>query len=218
MASADNTPVLTAPLDAALRRVIDEVVHRSVSEATTKDGFMRCADYAIVGAQVLTRLTGVSYRPVAGGEVMDFGNGELYVLCSTRERRRTAKHLSQLARYHCWIEARHTGADGHTRTEIVDFTMRHNAQVASMVGIAFARAHLPYLWGWEDEHAVPPDLRDHPAFAKQGPYWRWAERDCTALLRAYERERPSYFGRQISRALNLLADLGEAYAAGQQIA
>ncbi|CAN0624398.1 protein of unknown function [Burkholderia multivorans] len=46
----------------------------------------------------------------------------------------------------------------------------------------------------------------HPAFAKQGRHWRWPERDCTELLRAYERERPSYFSRQVSRALNLLAD------------
>jgi hypothetical protein len=215
MASAESTPILTAPPDAELRRVIDDVVHRSVSEATTQDGFMRCANYAIIGARLLALLTGLPYRPVAGGEVMDFGNGNLYVLCSTRERRRTAKHLSQLARYHCWIEARHTDADGRKRTEIVDFTLRHDAKVADMVGMAFVRAHQPsYIWGWEDEHAVPPELHDHPAFAKQGPRWRWVERECTALLRAYERERPDYFGRQISRALNLLADRVEAYAAG----
>ncbi|KVD80616.1 hypothetical protein WS62_26560 [Burkholderia sp. ABCPW 14] len=201
-----RSPILTVPIHAALRPVIDEVVHRSVSEATTKDGYMRCADYAIVGARLLSMLTGARYRPVAGGEVMDFGEHNLFVLCSTRERRRAAKHLSQLARYHCWIEASHTDADGLARTEIVDFTMRHDAMVATMVGMSFARPHQAYFWGWEDEHAVPAELRDHPAFAKQGPYWRWAERECTALLRAYERERPSYFGRQVSRALNLLAD------------
>jgi hypothetical protein len=201
-----STPILTAPLDAALHPVIDEVVHRSVSEATTKDGFMRCADYAIVGAQFLTLLTGVRYRPVAGGEVMDFGDGNLYALCSTRERRRTAKHLSQLSRYHCWIEGRHTDADGCVRTEIVDFTMRHDATVAGLLGMAFSREHQRYHWGWDDEHTVPANLHDHPAFAKQGPCWRWAERDCTELLRAYERERPNYFSRQVSRALNLLAD------------
>ncbi len=173
---------------------------------------MRCADYAIVGAQFLTLLTGVRYRPVAGGEVMDFGDGNLYVLCSTRERRRTAKHLSQLARYHCWIEARHTDADGRHRTEIVDFTMRHDAKVAAMLGMAFSGSDQPYLWGWEDEHPVPAELRDHPAFAKQGLHWRWVERDCTELLRAYERERPSYFSRQISHALNLLADQVEINA------
>jgi len=212
MASGDNTPILTAPLHPALQPTIDEVVHRSVSEATTKDGYMRCADYAIVGAQFLTLLTGVSYRPVAGGEVMDFGDGNLYALCSTRKRRRSAKHLSQLARYHCWIEARHTDAGNSKRTEIVDFTMRHDAVVAGMVGMAYTRAHQPYLWGWEDELGVPAELRDHPAFAKQGPYWRWGERECTELLRAYERERPDYFGRQVSRALTLLADRVELNA------
>ncbi|MBN3786161.1 hypothetical protein [Burkholderia sp. Ac-20353] len=204
--TASQTPILNAPLDRALHPVIDEVVHRSVSEATTKDGYMRCADYAIVGAQFLTLLTGVRYRPVAGGEVMDFGDGNLYVLCSTRERRRTATHLSQLARYHCWIEARHTHADGRVRTEIVDFTLRHDATVAAAVGMPFSGVQRTYLWGWTDEHEVPAELRDHPAFAKQGPHWRWPERECTELLRAYERERPNYFGRQVSRAMNLLAD------------
>lgn len=204
--TANQTPILTAPVERALHPVIDEVVHRSVSEATTKDGYMRCADYAIVGAQLLTLLTGVRYRPVAGGEMMDFGDGNLYALCSTRERRRTAKHLSQLARYHCWIEARHAGTEGDVRTEIVDFTMRHDALVAAEVGMPFSGVKQTYLWGWTDEHKVPAELHDHPAFAKQGPHWRWPERECTELLRAYERERPSYFGRQVSRALNLLAD------------
>lgn len=201
-----SPPILAAPIRAALHPVIDEVVHRSVSEATTKDGYMRCADYAIVGARVLSMLTGVRYRPVAGGEVMDFGSGNLFALCSTRERRRAARHLSQLARYHCWIEARHTDADGRARTEVIDFTMRHDARVASMVGMPFTGSRGTYWWGWDDEHIVPAELRDHPAFAKQGPRWRWAERECTVLLRAYERERPNYFGRQVSRALHLLAD------------
>jgi len=167
---------------------------------------MRCANYAIVGARVLSVLTDVRYLPVAGGEVMDFGEGNFYALCTTRERRRTAKHLSQLARYHCWIEARHTGDDGLARTEVVDFTVRHDAAVASAVGMAFTRAHRAYFWGWENEHGVPAELQDHPVFAKHGPRWRWAERECTALLRSYERERPDYFGRQVGRALNLLAD------------
>lgn len=129
---------------------------------------MRCADYAIVGARVLSMLTGVRYRPVAGGEVMDFGGGNLFALCSTRERRRAARHLSQLARYHCWIEARHTDADGRARTEVIDFTMRHDARVASMVGMPFTGSRGTYWWGWDDEHIVPAELRDHPAFAKQG--------------------------------------------------
>jgi hypothetical protein len=199
-------PILTAPIPASLHAVVDEVVHRSVSEATTKDGYMRCANYAIVGARVLSLLTDARYRPIAGGEVMDFGEGNLYALCTTRERRRNARHLSQLARYHCWIEARHVGVDGHEQTEVVDFTLRHDATVASEVGMAFSRAHRTYFWGWESEHSVPAELRSHPAFEKHGPRWRWAERECTALLQAYERERPDYFGRQVACALNLLAD------------
>ncbi|MEC5409223.1 hypothetical protein VOM14_27090 [Paraburkholderia sp. MPAMCS5] len=206
LVTANQPPILNAPVDAALHSVVAEAVHRSVSAATTKDGYMRCADYAIVGAQFLTLLTGVRYRAVAGGEVMDFGNGNLYVLCSTRERRRSAKHLSQLARYHCWIEARHADAEGRTRTEIVDFTMRHDATVAAAIGVPFSGEKQPFLWAWEDDHPVPSELHDHPAFAKQGPHWRWVERDTTELLRGYERERPNYFSRQVSSALNLLAD------------
>ncbi len=171
---------------------------------------MRCADYAIVGARVLTLLTHVPYRPFAGGEVMDFGGGALYVLCSTRERRRDAKHLSQLSRYHCWIEAKHTLADGAARTEIVDFTMRHDPVVAREVGMPFSRTTQGFLWVWEDEDTVPPELRDHAAFIKKGPRWRWAERECTALLRAYEKERSNYFDHQVARALTLLADQVES--------
>ncbi|MCW0167387.1 hypothetical protein OIV56_32160, partial [Burkholderia pseudomallei] len=63
-----------------------------------------------------------------------------------------------------------------------------------------------YWWGWDDDHTVPAELRDHSAFAKQGPHWRRPERECTMLLRAYAGERPHYFGRQVSRALHLLAD------------
>ncbi len=142
--SETSPPILAAPIHAALHSVIDAVVHRSVSEATTKNGYMRCADYAIVGARVLSMPTGARYRPVAGGEVLDFGDGKLFVLGSTRERRRAAKHLSQLARYHCWIEARHTDADGRARTEVIDFTMRHDAMVASMVGVPFTGSRGTY--------------------------------------------------------------------------
>lgn len=204
--TTSQPPILAAPVDVMLHAVIDEAVHRSVSAATTRSGYMRCADYAIVGAQVLTLLTGKTYRPFAGGEVMDFGDGNLYALCTTRERRRSARHLSQLARYHCWIEARHDEVGGRVRKEIVDFTLRHDETVANNLGMPFARAYQAYFWGWEDEHAVPAELHDHPVFAKQGPVWRWAERECTSLLRAYERERPGYFGRQVSRAIDLFAD------------
>jgi hypothetical protein len=212
VSAASQPPILSVPVPPTLQPVLDDVIHRSVSESTTKNGYMRCADYSIVGARVLSLLTGARYKPTAGGEVMDFGAGNLYVLCTTRERRRSARHLSQLARYHCWIEADHADASGQPRTEIVDFTMRHDPMVASMVGVTFAGAPQTYFWGWDDEHRVPPQLHDHPAFAKQGPYWRWEERECTSLLRAYERERPAYFSKQVSRALHLFAERIELHA------
>ena len=146
---------MTTPLAPVLRHLIDGAVHRVVSDATTKDGYMRCAEYAIVGARVLTLLTQVAYRPFAGGEVMDFGDGVLYALCSTRERRRNAKHLSQLSRYHCWIEAKYAGADGASRTEVVDFTVRRDHIAAREMGLPFARTHQRFLWTWEDEVIVP---------------------------------------------------------------
>ena len=65
-----NRPILTASVAPVLRPLIDEVVHRAVSEAI--DGYMRCVDYAIVGARVLSLLTEVPYLPFAGGEVVDF--------------------------------------------------------------------------------------------------------------------------------------------------
>ncbi|WP_432263086.1 hypothetical protein [Cupriavidus sp. TMH.W2] len=202
----DNRPILAAPVAPVLRHLIDDAVHRAVSGVTSKDGYMRCADYAIVGARVLTLLTQVTYRPVAGGEVMNFGDGMLYVLCSPRARRRNAKHLSQLSRYHCWIEGKHAYPDGSSRVEVVDFTVRHDHAAASEVGIPFKRMHECFLWTWKDEDVVPPELHSHPAFAKGGLRWRWAERDCTDLLRAYEKERPNHFARQVSRALDLFAD------------
>ncbi|MET5012881.1 hypothetical protein AAHH80_37750, partial [Burkholderia pseudomallei] len=49
-----SLPILAAPIRAALHPVIDEVVHRSVSVAPSKDGYMGCAVYAFVGARVLS--------------------------------------------------------------------------------------------------------------------------------------------------------------------
>lgn len=61
--------------------VIDEVVYWSVLEVMMCSGYMCCVDYVIVGVWVLMLLIGQFYWLFVGGEVMDFGGGNLYVLC-----------------------------------------------------------------------------------------------------------------------------------------
>lgn len=207
------TPIVTYPVALTLRALIDEAVHSSISrayEGRRQDGFGSCADYAVVGARVLSLLTKKPYRYVAGGEIVDCGNGVVAVLTTSRQNRRSVKHLSQLSRYHCWIECKHI-VNSESRTELVDFAVRHDPQIAQTLGLPYDRPERePFLWCWRDELAQDlsrSPLKDHPfVLAQRLTCPMWPQAELTRLLRECEQERPHYFAGLTSTVLTALAD------------
>ena len=83
----------------------------------------KCADYAVVGAAVLTQLFPGSFAVVAGSKIIDRGSGHYFVLSAARTVRRKARILEHLREYHCWIEYRPTDSDHsneHQKPVIID--------------------------------------------------------------------------------------------------
>ncbi|MFX7784309.1 hypothetical protein ABTJ92_18970, partial [Acinetobacter baumannii] len=107
-----------------------------------------------------------------------------------RKARRSARKLSELKDYHCWIEALHPMPDGSLRREIIDFTMRHDPLVAEVCGLPFTRSHRhDYLWAWQEEIApLPLAARAQlPPQSRSGD-WMWVDQDCLRLLKKYEQD------------------------------
>lgn len=208
-----STPIVTFPVAPSLRALIDKAVHATISHAykgRRDDGFGSCADYAIVGARVLSLLTEKPYRSVAGGELIDCGSGVVAVLTTDRRTRRSVKTLSELSRYHCWIECEHI-VNSKPRIELVDFTVRHDSLAARTLGLSYNRPERePFLWCWRDELAQElsrPPLKDHPfVFAQRLTCPMWHQAELARLLRDCERGRPQYFAGLTSEVITTLAD------------
>ncbi|MCG2583173.1 hypothetical protein [Massilia sp. TS11] len=200
----DTLPTLPFPLGPAEQAAIDRCLHQVVADSRRNeavDGFGRCADYAILGAKVLTQLLGHPYSPVAGGQIIDCGADEHIVIFPGREARRGINHLSQLIQYHCWIKS----ARG-TREEIVDFTARHDALSARAFGKTFqGDPGRTYQWGWREDYdlPIPPALQNHPA-ARGRSGWLWEDSACTRLLRDYARENAAMYEELCARVLGML--------------
>src|SRR5450830_845812 len=138
-------PVTAFTLSPLIRSWIDEalnfVMEKAAVEAGLKAGTLgRCADYAIVGARVLSRLSGHPYVAVSGGELIDCGGGRFIVLFPARSARRRARRLSDLKDYHCWIQSTHITPEGDARLEWIDFTIRHDGLVADMLGVSYLKS------------------------------------------------------------------------------
>ena len=107
-----------------IRDLIDSVVHQVIRDTYKQlpHGLeCRCAIYAIVGAQSLTQMTGIAYRPVAGGQRIPLADGSTYFLMPSLSDIQSANNLEQLRNYHCWIQT-----DRIEGLEVVDFTLRHS--------------------------------------------------------------------------------------------
>lgn len=193
---ADSRQELSLPL--LLRDRLDHALHtvmvaqaQRVGQNLALEG--RCAEYALVGARVLAQLAGVECEAVAGGELLDCGDGRYLRLFPERRMRRIARDLSELKEFHCWIEVRRTSADGAPRIELVDFTSRHDREVALMYGVDYRRATPPdYLWCWRDE-MPPPPAEAHAGRAGGERAWMWRDARCCELLRRYERRHDAIF-------------------------
>jgi hypothetical protein len=137
-----ETAFVKVPVTLALRPFIDEAIHSVIENAVLQAGLsngpvFRCADYAIVGARVLGKLTGHSYLAVAGKAIMDCGAGRFLLLSPTRTARRQAATLSQVVGYHCWIQSLHPVGGAGPRLEMIDFTVRHDWATAKALGVPF---------------------------------------------------------------------------------
>lgn len=211
--TSSSAPILPTPVPPVLRSLIDQTINSILEEAASSSGLEagpigRCGDYAIVGARVLTLLTRHPYVAVSGGELIDCGSGRYVVLNPSRTARRTARKLSEVREYHCWIQAQHEVAPNQTRLEIVDFTARHDEQVANMLGVPFTRTAAPsYLWDWEDAIGeVPEDARAHMNTTRKKLDWLWEDANCTRLLHKYEKDYDVVFRRLTALAILRLAD------------
>jgi hypothetical protein len=128
-----------------IRDLIDAVVHSVILD--TYQHFphgleSRCAIYAIVGAQCLSRLTGAVYRPMCGGQWIPLANGSTFFLTPSVAEIQAANALHHLRNYHCWIQANHGDS-----VEVVDFTLRHNDSACELLGIApLQSSPEPYTW------------------------------------------------------------------------
>jgi len=209
--NAVEKPIFEMPVPLEIKDLIDESLNAVLEETYAHRDIGpvgKCHDYAIVGARVLTLLLKHPYRPVSGGEILDCGDGIFTVVCPSRMARRQARHLSEIAHFHCWIQADHV-VDGRLRLEIVDFTARHDEEFARALNIDFTRAITEnYLWDWSEtiNERVPTPLRTHPAMRSLKKELMWVDRNCTRLLRNIERERDTYFSGLTSRVLNRLLD------------
>lgn len=188
--AAMNTALLEFSMSQAGRDMIDAAVHGVLQSHIQRVGqdlarIERCIEYAVVGARVLERLTGLKYQAVCGGGVIDCGQGHYLVLYPERQLRRKARSLADINEFHCWIEARHALADWAGRLEVVDFTCRHDRVVAGMCGVPYERHDAQdYLWAWNDELApLPVPLRQRLPPAAQG--WLWRDERCSVLLQQY---------------------------------
>jgi len=223
-APAANGAALTLPVAPALRNMIDAALNAVMEEAAaearlTMGTLGRCADYALVGARVLRLLLNRPYTALSGGEIIDCGSGLYVALHPGRKARRSARKLSELKDYHCWIEALHPMPDGSLRREIIDFTMRHDPLVAEVCGLPFTRSHRhDYLWAWQEEIApLPLAARAQlPPQSRSGD-WMWVDQDCLRLLKKYEQDHEGLLARLTGQVLHKLVEAMQAQEEAAQM-
>ena len=223
-APAANGAALTLPVAPALRGMIDAALNAVMEEAAaearlTMGTLGRCADYALVGARVLRLLLNRPYTALSGGEVIDCGSGLYVAMHPGRKARRSARKLSELKDYHCWIEALHPMPDGSLRREIIDFTMRHDPLVAEVCGLPFTRSHRhDYLWAWQEEIApLPLAARAQlPPQSRSGD-WMWVDQDCLRLLKKYEQDHEGLLARLTGQVLHKLVKAMQAQEEAAQM-
>lgn len=209
-------PVIALPITPLMKSWIDEalnfVVEKAAARACLETGTLgRCTDYAIVGARVLSRLSGHAYSAVAGGELIDCGGGRFIVLFPARSARRHARKLSDLKEYHCWIESTHITPEGDARLEWIDFTIRHDGLVADMLGVPYLNSRTDsYLWDWRDNiREVPLEARSQLSVNGKSGAWMWTDEVCMRLLSRYEKEHDKLYNDLVAQVLHRLADIIE---------
>jgi hypothetical protein len=207
---------ISAPVTGELRPFIDAAIHAVLEEAGRKAQLrsgvaFRCADYAILGARVLGKLTQHPYTAAAGKALIDCGAGRFLLFAPPRKTRRGTSTLSQVLGYHCWIESLYPVAGGQSRLEIIDFTIRHDAAAAAASAVPFTRPDDKlFLWDWSDAIEPPPqELGRKLGAGKRAAGWLWKDAASTRLVGKYELEYDAMFERLSLLAIVQLCDLIE---------
>lgn len=212
-----GSALMPAPIPRPAQALIDKAINATLEAAASRARLPagpvgRCADYAIVGAKLLTLLTNQPYRPVGGGGVVDCGQGRCIVLQPSRTSRRSARKLSQLNSYHCWIRASHFRDSDAFFEEIIDFTLRHDSLVAQQYGQPFLRTDTPaYLWqafpgGIPTKKGVAIRPGDMPGEAET----HWEIPEIVQLVAQYQRDYIALFESLAAQAMGQLAELIDA--------
>lgn len=210
---------ISAPVADELRPLLDAAIHSVLEDAARKIGLRdgltyRCADYAILGARVLEKLTKHPYTVAAGKAIVDCGAGRFLLYAPSRTVRRQRTTLRRMSGYHCWIESLYPLPGGQSRLEIIDFTKRHDAAAASEAAVPITRLDDKlFLWNWSDAiEPVPPQFRRNMGAGKRAAGWLWKDAASTRLLRKYEREYNAMFEKLAWRSILRFCDLIEGKA------
>ncbi|WP_423025675.1 hypothetical protein [Undibacterium sp. SXout20W] len=164
--------------------------------------------YAIVGAQVLTMLTGTQCTAVCGGQIMDCGSDQYVVISPNRKELRSARKLSEISNYHCWIQVSPVDK-GDTSPVIIDFTLRHDSYCAKLLKKPFNRCDLlPFLWEGMSyfDKPIPQELRHHPHLKDREYGWLWRNAHCEKLLQQYIADNRAHFSLLSSLVLDTFAN------------
>lgn len=208
---------MPAPIPRPAQALIDEAINATLEAAASRARLPagpvgRCADYAIVGAKLLTLLTNQPYRPVGGGGVVDCGQGRRIVLQPSRVSRRSARKLSQLNSYHCWIRASHFPDSDAFFEEIVDFTLRHDSLVAQQYGMPFLRMDTPaFLWeAFPGGIPVKKGAATRPGDTPGEAETHWEIQEIVQLVQQYAQDFNPLFESLAAQAMGQLAELIDA--------
>ncbi|MBC3937129.1 hypothetical protein H8K47_17365 [Undibacterium sp. CY7W] len=206
-------PWMKDQIDAAVSALMHQTYQHKTYGAALK-----CAEYAILGARLLTTLSKRPYFAVAGSQIVGFGNDQFELISPSRRERRNAKKLADIQSYHCWIECQQH-EDGSTHLEYIDFTSRYDRQIAQLLKVPDANiAEENYLWDRADtlDYPIPQRFLQHPSVIGRSHGWRWKDPVCTRLLRAYEKNNEAYFRQQSAELLQLLTRQIETLMQSQQ--
>ncbi|NDI86862.1 hypothetical protein [Undibacterium crateris] len=196
---------------------ISALMHHTYQHKT-HGAALKCAEYAILGARLLSTLSKRPYFAVAGSQIVDFGDGRFELISPSRRERRNAKKLADIQSYHCWIECQQH-ADGSNHLEYIDFTSRYERQIAQLLKVSDANiAEENYLWERADalNYPIPDRFLQHPSVIGRTQGWRWKDPLCTRLLTGYEQANEAYFRQQSAELLQLLTRQIETFMQSQQ--
>jgi hypothetical protein len=177
------------------QRFIANAVDAALRKFFPKKYYGLCYLYAIVGSNLLSILLHKHYIPVGGIAILDAGGGMLLELLDV-----AGFQNDKGGEFHCWIES-----DQDDRTELIDFTFRHNASYAKTHGLQWKRKKESFLWGYKDDLVLPVARDELPERFPEGKVWYQPCEEGTIFLTRHIWEHTKEHIKITHYALKLLA-------------